>query len=206
MSNFPIVRANSSVCLPRQRDLNSGSERVATLSRVTSVPNLSNLYVGNHYHPNVLHQYRRDWNSYDDWYHDKYVSSAPLHWKDWRFTARRYDYTDPIPHSLDFGTGYPSFWSRYKWYKDWLNPSYWRKHRDPYYDRALWDSGRMYQLDTKNQKTAIRMYRQGLISFDYLDKKWIEPWALGRKEKDWSDVYTPAGRYGSRRYFYSFAG
>jgi hypothetical protein len=203
MSNFPVVRANSSVCLPRQRDI--AKEGVATLTRVTSVPNLSSLYVGNNYQPSTLYPYRRDWNSYDDWYHDKYVANPPLYWNDRRFAARRYAYTDPIPNSLAFGVGYPSFWERYKWYKDWLNPSYWRKHRDPHYDRPLWDTGRMHQLDTCNQKRAIDMYRQGLISFDYLDKKWIEPWALGRKEKDWGDTYPRAGRYGQRRYFYSYA-
>jgi len=49
------------------------------------------------------------------------------------------------------------------------------------------------------------MYRQGLVSFAYLDKNWITPWALGRKEKDWNEVYPPAGKYGARRYMYSWA-
>jgi hypothetical protein len=49
-------------------------------------------------------------------------------------------------------------------------------------------------LDSKNQKQAIDMYRNGLVSFAYLDKNWVTPWALGRKEKDWADVYPSAGK------------
>jgi hypothetical protein len=37
------------------------------------------------------------------------------------------------------------------------------------------------------------MYREGLLDFKTLDKHWIEPSALARKSKDWTDVYTPAG-------------
>uniref|UniRef100_A0A915CNN8 ISXO2-like transposase domain-containing protein n=1 Tax=Ditylenchus dipsaci TaxID=166011 RepID=A0A915CNN8_9BILA len=82
MSNFPVVRAKSSVCLPRMRDI--PNEGVVTLSRVTSVPNLSNMHVGAYYQPSTLYPYRRDWSSYDDWHHDNYVSRAPLHWVDRR--------------------------------------------------------------------------------------------------------------------------
>ena len=81
--------------------------------------------------------------------------------------------TDPIPDSL--GLDYPNFWSRYKFYSDYLEPKvglkmssiilpflqYWRRHRDPNYDRPLWNSWKPYILDGKNQKQAIDMYRQG---------------------------------------------
>lgn len=50
------------------------------------------------------------------------------------------------------------------------------------------------QLDRINVKRAIDMYRNGLIDFNTLDKKWIEPTAQGRKGKDWADVYLPAGK------------
>lgn len=34
----------------------------------------------------------------------------------------------------------------------------------------------------------------GLVDFKTLDKYWIEPSALGRRAKDWNDVYLPAGK------------
>lgn len=116
-----------------------------------------------------------------------------VYWQDYRYNGRRFANTDPIPGSGEFV--YPGFWSRYKFYTDYLNPSYWRKYRDPYYDRPLWDSWKPYLLDQYNTKRAIGMYRQGLISFDYLDKNWIEPTALARKGKDWGDVYSHGGGF-----------
>jgi len=203
MSNFPVVRSKSSFCLPRQRDIEKEGT-VATLSRVTSVPNVNNLYPDLHYRPSSLHKYRRNYNEFDDYIHDRFSYQPTLYWAESRYQGRRYATTDPVPDSI--GLDYPAFWYRYKWYSDWLNPTYWRKHRDPHYDRPLWDSWKPYMLDRSNTKRAIDMYRKGIISFGYLDRNWITPWALGhRREKDWADIYTPAGRYGTRRYFYSFA-
>ena len=206
MSNFPVVRAKSILCLPREREVEREGA-IGTLSRVTSVPNLSSLHVGQFYRPGTLHKYRRDWDSLDDHNTDRYTNNPSLYWQDYRYAARRYINTDPvttaIPHSL--GLDYPSFWTRYKWYKDYLSPQYWRKYRDPYYDRPLWDTWKPYFMDRMNTKRAVKMYRQGLIDFKFLDQNWITPNALQRREKDWSDVYTPCGRYGPRRYFYSFA-
>lgn len=167
-----------------------------------------------------MHKYRRDQDYFDDLLHDRYTYNPSVYWTDYRFNARRYAYTDPIPNSM-FDT-YPAFWSRYKWYTDFLDPTFYRKYRDPNYDRPLWDSWRPYMYDRNNTKRAVKMFRQGLISFRELDKKWIEPHALGRRFRDWNEVYTPAGkffsklthqlikmnyvlaRYGARRYFYSF--
>jgi len=205
MSNFPMVRSNSSVCLPRPREIEREGT-VGTLSRVTSVPSLNNLYVGNHYTPSTLYGYRRDYNSYDDWQSDRIHFHNPVHWPTWRYQARRFGQVDPVPDSLGFDHNYPNYTARYKWYSDFLNPEYYRKHRDPHYDRPLWNSWKPYILDTSNVKRAIDLYRSGIVSFNYLDKNWIEPWALGfRREKDWNDVYTKGGRYGARRYFYQFA-
>lgn len=64
-----------------------------------------------------------------------------------------------------------------------MNPQYWRKYRDPYYDRPLWDSWRPYFMDRMNTKRAIKMYRQGLIDFRFLDRNWITPNALQQKKK-----------------------
>ncbi|CAD5215572.1 unnamed protein product [Bursaphelenchus okinawaensis] len=196
-----IIHAKSSVCLPRERDI--PREGVATLSRVTSVPNLANRHVDAKYAPSTLYGQRLDRTAWDDYYTDNFVHNPTVYWQDYRYTARRYPNTDPIPNSGEFGV--PGFWSRYKFYTDYLNPQYWRKYRDPYYDRPLWDSWKPYLMDRYNSKKAIDMYRQGLISFDYLDKNWIEPTALARKDKDWGDTYTQAGRYGPRRYFYQFS-
>ncbi|KAI6241035.1 hypothetical protein M3Y99_00414800 [Aphelenchoides fujianensis] len=204
MSNFPVVRAKSSVCLPRERDVRRGD--VATLTRVTSVPNLADIHVVGRYQSSTLYKYRQNRNGFDDHYHDRYTNLPSLYWSDIRYNGRRFAHTDPIPNSGEFG--YPAFWQRYKWYSDFLDPQYWRKYRDPYYDRPvppLWDQWRPHLLDRYNTKRAITMYRQGLIPFAYLDKKWIEPTALGRRYKDWDDIYTKGGRYGARRYFYSFA-
>nr|CAD2164527.1 unnamed protein product [Meloidogyne enterolobii] len=202
MSNFPIVRSNSYILYPRARDMHSGEAMVPTLSRVSSVPNLHNMHVSDAFRPGTLYKYRRDWNPLEAHITDT-SHHSPLFWVDRRFSARRYMNTDPIPDSL--GLDYPNFWSRYKFYSDYLEPKYWRRHRDPNYDRPLWNSWKPYILDGKNQKQAIDMYRQGLVSFAYLDKNWITPWALGRKEKDWNEVYPPAGKYGARRYMYSWA-
>ncbi|KAI6214952.1 hypothetical protein M3Y94_00328400 [Aphelenchoides besseyi] len=202
MSNFPIVRAKSSVCLPREREVHREAN-VATLSRVTSVPNLGNLHVSDRFRSSTLYSHRLDRNSWDDHYHDRYTNLPSLHWSACRYNARRFPNTDPIPHSGEFG--YPGFWQRYKWYSDFLSPDYWRRYRDPYYTQPLWSQFRPHLLDSYNTKRAIKMYRQGLISFDYLDKKWIEPTALGRRHKDWDDVYTKGAWYGPRRYFYQFA-
>uniref|UniRef100_A0A8R1TUF1 Uncharacterized protein n=1 Tax=Onchocerca volvulus TaxID=6282 RepID=A0A8R1TUF1_ONCVO len=200
--NFPVYRARSAVVLPRARSVERGD--VATLTRVASVPNLDDIHVGDRYRPSTLFKYRRDHDSLDDYYHDRMFFDTPLHWQDYRFAARRYINTDPIPKSLGFE--YPAFWSRYKWYTDWLNPTYWRRYRDPNYDRPLWNNWQPWHLDRNNVKRAIRMYKEvGLIDFGTLDRFWIVPSALARKGKDWTDVYLPAGRYGARRYFYSFA-
>jgi len=134
---------------------------------------------------------------------DRFTNSPSLYWSDLRYSARRFAATDSIPNSGEFG--YPGYHQRYKWYSDYLNPLYWRKYRDPYYDRPLWDSWKPYQMDNYSTTRAIKMYRQGLIPFDYLDKKWITPWALGHRSRDWDDVYSKAGTYGARRYFYKFA-
>jgi len=204
MSHLPVVRSNSSVCLVPARDLERGIARVPTLSRVTSVPNLSNWHVDSSYAPSTLFPYRHKGTRYfDEQAYDQAFYHAPLFWADRRYNGRRFMHTDPIPDSL--GLDYPNFWSRYKWYKDYLEPQHWRRYRDPNYDRPLWNSWKPYILDGKNIKDSIDLYRHGLVSFAYLDKQWITPWALGRKEKDWKDIYPAAGKYGSRRYQYSWA-
>lgn len=58
-----------------------------------------------------------------------------------------------------------TFRSRYKWYTDWLNPTYWRRYRDPNYDRPLWNNWQPWHLDRINVKRAIRMFREGSYSF-----------------------------------------
>ncbi|KAF8355104.1 tag-18 [Pristionchus pacificus] len=198
----PMVRARSSVCLPRSRSVERFG-KVGTLTRVSSVPSLDSLRVTNDRYPcSTMYKYRRNYDLMAEWESDRANYYTPLYWPTYRYAARRYAYTDPIPHSLGFET--PSFWSRYKWYTDWLNPTYWRRHRDPNYDRPLWNNWRPWQLDKVNVKRAIDMYRNGLIDFKTLDKKWIEPTALGRRGKDWNDVYIPAARYGAHRYFHSW--
>ncbi|VDM10405.1 unnamed protein product [Wuchereria bancrofti] len=163
--SFPVFRARSAITLPRARSVERGD--VATLTRVTSVPNLNGIHVGERYRPSTLFKYRRDYDLLDDYYQDRM--------------------------------------SRYKWYTDWLNPTYWRRYRDPNYDRPLWNNWQPWHLDRYNVKRAIRMYKEGLVDFGTLDRFWIVPSALSRKGKDWTNVYLPAGRYGARRYFYAFA-
>uniref|UniRef100_A0A7E4W6W3 Uncharacterized protein n=1 Tax=Panagrellus redivivus TaxID=6233 RepID=A0A7E4W6W3_PANRE len=199
--SYPVVRAKSTLTLPRARDIEKEGT-VGTLTRVTSVPNIASYYPGQSYQSSAVYPYRRDWDLLDDYWHDRYTYNTPVYWTDYRYNARRYAVTDPIPDSL--GYGYPAFWQRYKWASDYLNPSYYRKYRDPYYDRPLYDSWRPYQYDRYSTARAIKMYRQGLISFNTLDKKWIEPSSLSRRGKDWAETYTPAGTYRARRYFYSF--
>lgn len=202
MAHLPAVRAHTPCVLPRSRSVERLG-KVATISRVASVPNLSAAYVGGaRYRPSTLNRYKRDFDSYDDWCTDRYTFYTPFYWQTYRFAARRSLFTDPIPGTLGFQ--YPAFWSQYKWYVDWLNPTYWRRYRDPNYDRPLWNKWRPWEFDRNNVKRAINMYRNGLIDFKTLDKKWIEPRAYGRYGKDWNDVYIPAARYGAHRYFYKF--
>ncbi|KAH7731150.1 TAG-18 protein [Aphelenchoides avenae] len=201
MGDFPVVRAKSVACLPRARDIEREASGVATLSRVTSVPNIDNFHVSSSSRGPTLYKYRRDYNLLDDYFHDNYYHNPPLYFADHRYQARRFERTDAPTRT---GWYYPSFWNRYGWTPDFLKPQYWRNHRDGNYDRPLWDTWRPYMMDRHTQKRAINMYRQGLLSFNFLDKNWIEPFALARKEKDWGDVYTPAARYGPRRYFYEF--
>ena len=76
--------------------------------RVTSVPNLANLYPSHTYRPSTLFKYRRDFNSYDDYLYDNYINNPTVYWGDYRYGARRYHVTDPLPNSI---TGsYPTFW------------------------------------------------------------------------------------------------
>jgi hypothetical protein len=147
---------------------------------VTSVPNL-NQYPGGRFLPSTMFRHRSSANTFDDHYQDNYVNKPSIYWPTSRYSGRRYSVTDAIPNSGEFG--YPAFWQRYKWTMDYLDPLYWRKYRDPYYDRPLWDAWQPHLLDNYNTARAIKMYRQGLISFNYLDKKWIEPTALGRRYK-----------------------
>ncbi|CAI5455368.1 unnamed protein product [Caenorhabditis angaria] len=203
MPSEVAVRARHPVLLPRARSLERGAP-VGTLSRVTSVPNLSTIRVGSSYSPSApLHKYRRDVDSLDDWAIDRYTYHAPFYWQTYRYAARRQAYVDPIPQTL--GHEYSTFWSKYKWYTDWLNPTYWRRYRDANYDRPLWNNWRPWQYDSRNAKRAIDLYRNGVIDFKTLDSKWITPSALERRGRDWSDVYLPAARYGAHRYFYSFS-
>ncbi|CAJ0583382.1 unnamed protein product, partial [Mesorhabditis spiculigera] len=191
-------RAYSPINLSRSRSLERVPHRgVGTLSRVSSVPCVHTLRVSaDTYRGSGMHKYRRDYDL-----SDRVNFHAPYYFPTWRYQARRQLYVDPIPNSLGFE--YPGFFGRSKFYHDWLNPTMWRKHRDPNYDRPLWNSWRPWQMDNVNVKGAIDLYRKGIIPFSVLDKKWIEPTAMARKGKDWFDVYTPAARYGAHRYFYS---
>ncbi|CAD6199411.1 unnamed protein product [Caenorhabditis auriculariae] len=201
MPSDVAFRARTPVVLPRSRSLDRIGN-VGTLSRVTSVPNISTMRVGSNYRSSTLNRYRRDFDMLDDYNIDRYTFYTPFYWETYRFAARRQLQTDPIPNSL--GHEYAPFWSRYKWYTDWLNPTYWRRYRDPNYDRPLWNNARPWQLDNVNVKGAIDLYRNGVIDFKTLDKKWIEPRIYDRRGKDWADVYLPAARYGAHRYFYSW--
>jgi hypothetical protein len=203
MSDFPVFRARSTVTLPRSRSVERFG-KVGTLSRVTSVPNLNAIRVGDDkYRPSTMFRYRRDYDLLDDHLHDQTYFNTPIYWSTHRYAARRYMNTDPIPNPWTWESG--QFGSRYKWYTDWLNPTYWRRHRDPNYDRALWNPVRPWMYDRQNVDRAVRMYREGLTDFKTLDKYWINPYALDRKAKDYTDVYLPAGYYGARRYFYSWS-
>ncbi|CAJ0933838.1 unnamed protein product, partial [Mesorhabditis belari] len=195
-------RAYHPVNLPRSRSVERVPYRVGTLTRVSSVPCVHTLRVSKDtYRGSGLHKYRRDYDLTDDWEKDRVNFYQPFHFSTYRYQARRQLLTDPIPNSLGFQ--YPGFFGRYKFYYDWLNPTMWRKHRDPNYDRPLWNHWRPWQYNSKSIKDGIDLYRKGIIPFDVLDKKWIEPTALARKGKDWFDVYTPAPRYGAHRYFFT---
>uniref|UniRef100_A0A914VXG9 Uncharacterized protein n=1 Tax=Plectus sambesii TaxID=2011161 RepID=A0A914VXG9_9BILA len=202
MSDFPVYRARSSVCLPRSRSVERLG-KVGTLTRVSSVPSLDSIRVGDDkYRPSTMFKYRRDYDLLDDHWHDKWYFHTPFHWQTYRYAARRYYNTDPIPNPWPWEYG--QFESRYKWYSDWLNPTYWRRHRDPNYDRPLWNPVRPWKYDAQNVARAVRMYREGLVDFKTLDKYWINPSSLDRKAKDYHDIYLPAGYYGAKRYYYSW--
>jgi hypothetical protein len=54
----------------------------------------------------------------------------------------------------------------FQWYTDWLNPTYWRRYRDPNYDRPLWNAWKPWQYDSTNRKRYV--------SFEFELKKSIE--------------------------------
>ncbi|KJH42348.1 hypothetical protein DICVIV_11659 [Dictyocaulus viviparus] len=180
----PAYKAYTTHCLPRSRSVEKlGS--VATLTRVSSVPNLSTFHVGSdRYKSSTLHKYRKNCDTLDDHNIDRYTFYQPFYWPTYRFAARRALYVDPIPNSLGFE--YPDYWSRYKWYTDWLNPTYWRRYRDPNYDRPLWNNWRPWQMDRSRYKwytdwlnpTYWRRYRDP--NYDRpLWNNW-RPWQMDR--------------------------
>lgn len=59
VGTYPVIHAKSILTLPRPREVEREGI-VGTVSRVTSVPNLSHLHVSSDYGPSSLYKYRID--------------------------------------------------------------------------------------------------------------------------------------------------
>lgn len=127
------------------------------------------------------HYNSRQWNS--EYWWDRYDAS-PKFWPDVK--PKHYHYTDP---SYNYNFYYPAL-SRYpkyyRWsYTDIMNPSYWRRYRDPYYNQPLWFPYRPWVYESSDAQRATEMYRRKLITYDSLQKYWIQP---SYNEKRFSDI------------------
>ncbi|CEF60444.1 Hypothetical protein SRAE_X000218200 [Strongyloides ratti] len=201
VGTYPVIHAKSILTLPRPREVEREGI-VGTVSRVTSVPNLSHLHVSSDYGPSSLYKYRIDSESFDDYWHDRYVYNSPLYWKDYRYAERSLLNTDPL---LDrFNNSDSTYYHHYNFYKDMINPYSWRHHKNLKDQNPRPISQRNYMFDRQNQRRAIHMYKQGLVGFKTIEENYLKPLSYYRKERDYGEVYYPCGRYGPRRYFYSF--
>ena len=87
---------------------------------------------------------------------------------------------------------------------DYLDPRYWRRYMDPYYERPTWFPYKSFTYDSMDISRGLKMYKQKLINFDTLDRNWLAPISFDRRMSDIKEVYVPTGYYGPRRYFYSW--
>jgi hypothetical protein len=213
MDRGRLVRAQSALVLARARsqeaiDRYRPVRRSVSLSRVSayrpsSIDVSRDMWMTEKYRPR---RYRRDWDLFDDYWHDRYYYMTPYYWDTYRYSRRNY-YLDP-PYSIRWW--YPGLWgygTRYRWQTgNMWDPLYWRRYRDPTYDRPLWFGYRPWAWESMDTDRALRMYKSGLISFSALDRHWLTPSAIERRTSNyWKDLYIPTGYYGTRRWYYSWA-
>lgn len=121
-----------------------------------------------------------------------------------RYVPRRYNYVDP-PYSLWWYYPGLTYYPRYRYYYDAYDSMYWRRYRDPYYERPLWYPYRPWAWESMDVSRSIDMYKKGLITFSTLDRYWLQPSYWDRKTRDYyRDLYIPSRYYGPRRYFYRY--
>jgi len=201
-----LLLSESPVSLIPQRS--ASLTRVRRVQSVPHIPTSANMvsrqmWLTENYRPRP---YRRDWDAFDDYWHDRYYSTSPLYWSTYRWAGRRYYLTDSPYSSYWY---YPRVWGtypRYKWNAlDYLDPLYGRQYAYSSYDRPLWYPSRSSAYDNTDVVRGVEMYKYGLINFNTLDKFWLEPSASERRYSSWRhDRYIPTSYYGTRRYFYSF--
>uniref|UniRef100_A0AC35U566 Uncharacterized protein n=1 Tax=Rhabditophanes sp. KR3021 TaxID=114890 RepID=A0AC35U566_9BILA len=198
---YPIVHAKSILTLPRAREVEREGT-VGTLTRVTSVPNLSSLHVNRNFGPSSLYKYRRDTESFEDYWHDRYTFVNPIYWANYRYNARDEINTDPSYEIFREPTS--RFYSHYMYNSGYVNPNLCRNYNGRNTARPVFAPKRGYPLDRQNQKLAVTMLKQRLIDFKSVDDNYLTPLARSRKNDTLASVYSPAGTYGPRRYFYSW--
>jgi len=135
----------------------------------------------------------REWDIWDDYWYDRRYQRSPA---DWPYAAwanrRNYNLDPPQAHWNNFPSlGWTAHSSKYAFIdQGQIDPAYWRRYRDPHYDRPLYYPYRPWVYESMDKSRARQQHDNGLIATNTLEKYWLaeRPWAAR-----WAD-YTPPYR------------
>lgn len=188
------------------------ASEVAVPERAASVPAPASPYANTRVSRDLWHSdafrprpFRRDWDTLDAYWHDRRFFYAPLTTPTVRFAGRRYNIADP-PTSLWWYFPGSYYTPSYKHAAlDCRDPVYASRYRAPEYDPSSPSPTKPWSYDGGDVRRGLRLYKEGLASFQTLERNWLSPAAWQRRIDQYKDVYVPAGFYGHRRYFYPVA-
>lgn len=197
-----IRRSTSLTSLPRSHSMalvsSAAPTRVFTVKRTTSVPSFEdyrrNYELSWKYRPTRSSVRTRDWDLHDEYWWDRRYYYSPLFYPYYYYPGRRYNYLDP-PYSLWWN--YPALSSaprsRY-WYTDNVDPLYWRRYRDTWYDRyMIYNRPWSTLYDSSDVNRALDLYGKGLIGMESLDRYWLRPSSYERSL--WDVKHYPYRRH-----------
>lgn len=149
--------------------------------------------------------YYGDTGSRSDYLWDLKHYSRPLYYPYSAWPNRRYYGLDP-PWNLWWN--YPSlgYVARYSRYSEFDNhdPVFWRRFRDPYYERPLWYPYRPWYYESMANQRAADMCRRGVISFDIYSRYWLTPYYFDRRHYYDFGPYVPPSWFRSPRRYYFY--
>jgi len=190
----------------------SNAPRRYSLTRVISMPVLTaktnRLWSSDKYRP-----YRSDWDNFGVSWRDRSDYTSPLYsyWPTYRWTGRsNYLYESPYSiyrHSYPtYWRTYPSVWGthpRYGWHvMDYMDPVYWHRYHDPYYDRLGWYPYRSWAKRAMDTAKAVDLYRKGMIDFDTMDQRYMTSNVWENYYNSWK-LRSTYPTCGTRRYFHA---